>query len=369
MLCVLAAAPSIAQQRREPTVAIYPPPPRQTDQRASPAVLRVLTGDEGLAVLGAALESRAHPDFKSDCSHLVHAIYERAGFAYAYASSAELYTGTSEFRRVTRPQPGDLVVWPGHVGIAVNPAQHSFFSALSSGLGVDSYDSAYWRERGRPRFLRYVTNVPAGMQVPPSGRESGLRTTASPESPRATTRNVRLAANEDTETAGSPANRDSEDSASTLPRFQFVNSESPRAEQVSDALEGTYSETEEALRGKDVLRLPRPLIIFDRFSVERIRLQRDRGWAEVRIAGAVSVLRGKPDSKKHAERQRWQLVRRDRDTWEITLPPRAIYLPSDMAVRMVVHQLAVLTEETGEHPDRTAEKVELSRLLGVLLQK
>lgn len=40
-----------------------------------------------------------------------------------------------------------------------------------------------------------------------------------------------------------------------------------------------------------------------------------------------------------------------------------------MAVRMVVHQLAVLTEETGEHPDRTAEKVELSRLLGVLLQK
>ena len=51
------------------------------------------------------------------------------------------------------------------------------------------------------------------------------------------------------------------------------------------------------------------------------------------------------------------------------IPSRAIYLPSDMAVRMVVHQLAVLTEETGEHPDRTAEKVELSRLLGVLLQK
>jgi hypothetical protein len=48
------------------------------------------------------------------------------------------------------------VVWPGHVGIVVNPAQHSFYSALSSGLGVETYDSDYWKERGRPRFFRFV---------------------------------------------------------------------------------------------------------------------------------------------------------------------------------------------------------------------
>ena len=48
----------------------------------------------------------------ADCSHLVHAIYLQAGFPYPYASSSDLYDGTDDFRRVNRPQPGDLVVWP-----------------------------------------------------------------------------------------------------------------------------------------------------------------------------------------------------------------------------------------------------------------
>jgi len=124
-----------------------------------------LTPDEGLAILGAALESRGHPDWKSDCSHLVQDIYERAGFPFAYATSADLYIGTPAFRRVAHPQPGDLVAWRGHVGIVVNPAQRSFFSALRSGLGVSSYDSKYWRGRGRPHFFRYVTRTPVRLNI------------------------------------------------------------------------------------------------------------------------------------------------------------------------------------------------------------
>jgi hypothetical protein len=57
---------------------------------------------------------------------------------------------------VSRPQAGDLVVWRRHAGIVTNPAQHSFFSLLSSGPSVDSYDSRYWKKRGHPRFFRYV---------------------------------------------------------------------------------------------------------------------------------------------------------------------------------------------------------------------
>lgn len=111
---------------------------------------------DGLAVISAALDARSRHSANADCSHLVHDIYQRAGFGYDYASSSDLYEGTDEFRRVKRPQPGDIVVWPGHVGIVVNPAQRSFYSALSSGLGVDAYDSDYWKERGRPRFFRFV---------------------------------------------------------------------------------------------------------------------------------------------------------------------------------------------------------------------
>jgi len=120
----------------------------------------LLSKNEGKAVVAVALASRRHANSRRDCSHLVHAIFEQAGFPYQYANSASIYTGVSEFRQVGRPRPGDLVVWPGHVGIVLNPRQHSFFSALRSGADVDSYNAPYWKERGRARFYRYVK--PAG---------------------------------------------------------------------------------------------------------------------------------------------------------------------------------------------------------------
>jgi hypothetical protein len=116
----------------------------------------LVSADLGLRIIGAALESRRPTDSNADCSNLVHAIYERAGFTYSYANSFELYRGIKEFRRVLHPQPGDLVVWRGHVGIVISPVQRSFFSAMRSGRGVEFYDSPYWQSRGRPRFFRYL---------------------------------------------------------------------------------------------------------------------------------------------------------------------------------------------------------------------
>ncbi|HXM67379.1 MAG TPA: NlpC/P60 family protein [Candidatus Acidoferrum sp.] len=126
------------------------------DRRPSDTEAQALTPDERLAILGAALDLRHITTRGSDCSHFVHALYEHAGFPYAYASSTDLYVGIDEFRRVTTPQAGDLVVWVGHAGIVTNPKRHSFFSVLSSGPGVDSYESRYWKRRGHPRFFRYV---------------------------------------------------------------------------------------------------------------------------------------------------------------------------------------------------------------------
>ena len=117
---------------------------------------QTLTLDDGLAVIAGALDSSVHLRAKRDCSHLVHAIYSRAGFPYGYASSSDLYLGTPNFERVADPQPGDLVVWRGHVGIVVNPAQHIFFSSMRSGMGLDSYEAYYWKERGQVRFFRYI---------------------------------------------------------------------------------------------------------------------------------------------------------------------------------------------------------------------
>jgi cell wall-associated NlpC family hydrolase len=121
---------------------------------------RALTPDDGLSVIAAALDSRFRLPAQLDCSHLVHAIYDRAGFPYPYTDSSDIYIGTREFRRVSHPQPGDLVVWRGHVGIVVNPARHIFFSALGSGPGTDVYNAPYWKQRGQVRFYRYLKGGP-----------------------------------------------------------------------------------------------------------------------------------------------------------------------------------------------------------------
>lgn len=120
---------------------------------------RVLSSDDRLAVIASALDSKTPRFAESDCSHLVHAIYERAGFAYAYASSDDLYDGVEGFQRVGQPQPADLVVWRGHAGIVIRPSRHVFFSFLHAGPGTDDYRSRYWVERGAPRFYRYVKHA------------------------------------------------------------------------------------------------------------------------------------------------------------------------------------------------------------------
>src|SRR5204863_5529672 len=72
---------------------------------AKPALL---SADDGLSVIATALDRTVSQHAKHDCSHLVHAIYERAGFPYSYAPSAEIYDGLPEFQKVALPQVGDL---------------------------------------------------------------------------------------------------------------------------------------------------------------------------------------------------------------------------------------------------------------------
>ena len=91
-----------------------------------------------------------------DCSHFVQYLYEQAGLYYGYAPSRILYDGMEPFRRVLHPKAGDLIVWPGHVGIVVDPEEATFLSALRSGVKTMSYQSSYWKRRGRPHFLRYT---------------------------------------------------------------------------------------------------------------------------------------------------------------------------------------------------------------------
>jgi len=146
MFCIFAVSPLCAAAKHHPEATVEP---------------ALLTDEDGLSIISAALDLRVSRSARQDCSHLVHAIYERAGFSYPYARSSDLYNGIEGFQQVDQPQPGDLVVWRGHVGIVVNPAQHAFFSSMRSRLGVDDYGAPYWKKRGRARFYRYIASNPA----------------------------------------------------------------------------------------------------------------------------------------------------------------------------------------------------------------
>ena len=121
-----------------------------------PPGYRALSLKEGRAFIRKMAWADDEEGLTPDCSHLVHILFERAGYTYPYTSSTTLYRGARQFLRVLAPQPGDLIAWPGHVGIVVNPAEHSFFSSVSSGAHTRDYTSPYWRARGHARFYRYL---------------------------------------------------------------------------------------------------------------------------------------------------------------------------------------------------------------------
>ena len=357
-----------SQAQELPTVPAHPADPVFADRTAAPDAARLLNSDEGLAILGSALEIRHRKSPRVDCSHLVHAIYEQAGFPYTYASSSELYAGVPAFRQVASPQPGDLAVWRGHVAVVINPAQRSFFSSTRSGFRVETYYTGYWKNRGQPRFFRYLrtarSTVPPVLGKKVNSEVADLRAPESQDPPDVEDMDT-PDDSPDTSVSMSaiqPANR-------ALPRTQIVNSSQPKPKQVSDALLQTFSDSEKALQGQDVFKLPQSLVVFERFEVKAVHIKKNEGWAEVKITKTLALAGSKMTPKKGAEQQRWPMTRRDTDEWELTLPQKMIYLPRESAVRILARQLVTLTDSKEEMPGASIEKAELVRSLNVLLVK
>jgi hypothetical protein len=349
-------------------LASIPGAAQHPDLPYNAGAVHTLTPDEGLAVLGAALDFRHYHGSESDCSHFVHVLYQRAGFPYAYAPSTNLYSGIDQFQRVTTPQAGDLAVWRGHAGIVVNPVQHSFFSLLRSGAGVESYDSPYWRRRGHPRFFRYVKATP-GIGLATSLRNASLKPAAGEDadSERAADDPTR---SEQFSNEGRSATKlaDTQPARPVLPQIVVLNSPHLTPDQIRTAFLQSCADSEESLGRRDLFKSDQSLVIFDRFIVRKLHISGTQGWAEVEIDELVSVTAGKSEVHAHSERQRWPLIRRAQATWELSLPQRTIYLPQDIAAHITAQQLAQLTRDSSSNSDKT-QKIELAQLLSVLLQK
>jgi NlpC/P60 family protein len=360
---------------------------------------KLLSADDGLAILGAALEGRYKTESHSDCSHLVHAIYEKAGFSYKYEKSTDLYAGVEEFRRVTDPQPGDLIVWPGHAGIVVSPMQHTFYSALRSGFGMQPYDSAYWKRRGRPHFFRYAKAGPQTVLASnrtPALKPTGLHAESDADDDLSDHRSSDAQSREghsstlktelsEREPAPDDPSAEAPDPAPlpTLPKTVVVYATRLKADQISNALREQFQAFADTLETRDLLALQPAVMSFDRLDVQKLQLKGNKGSAQLRLYGAVALAqegRGSQDARHSKERSdmlRLELHHAN-GGWEVVLPANAIYLPRQTVVRILAHQLAALTDDSqpdDSQPDdskspqsRDGHQVQLARWLNVLLE-
>ncbi len=348
-------------------------------------VARLLTAAEGRSVVNAAWQLDPPARKTQDCSHLVHQIYANAGFEYSYASSFEIYAGNDSFERVRNPQSGDLVVWPGHVGIVVDPLQHSFYSLVRTGWEAQDYQGPYWKSRGRPRFYRYkvgsgevqsAVKTSAPVQLS-NGAKHGTapiidqRTPAENADPNRPPRAVSERTKVNGRVAAPPT--PVEDAGAFEVPSTFViapGNKRPTPEEVAEGISEVSDAFGSVLRKDDPASLQLPVVIVEQFKVERVDVKRDHGWARLEVESKVSFGGGSVHLKRQKEKVRWEL-RRTESGWEAVTPLDRNYVPHDVAVKNLAAQLARLTASDGAaaHQETVLrQESRLANLLSVLLE-
>ncbi len=373
-LCSIAAAPVVAQ------VAV---PVHEAD--SSP---RLLTVEQGRSILDVAWQQDAPEDRMRDCSHAVHLIYAAAGYDYPYASSFEIYAGNENFERVKNPHAGDLIAWPGHLGIVVDPLQHSFYSLVRTGLESQDYESAYWRSRGRPRFYRYklesrgevTTANTAGASKDSNGHtrriagasveERAAGENASSNRPPTEASEKRAAIYGPPAPRVSPASKDIE-AAFEIPASVIIatGNKPPTREEVALGISELSDALGIQLKTDDPLKNQRPVVIVEQFSVERVDVKHDHGWVRLAVDSKVLISGGATQVRRRHEKVRWEL-RRTESGWEAVTPTDRTYVPHDVAVKNLAANLARLTESDGaaEHQQAVLrQESQLASLLNALL--
>jgi hypothetical protein len=318
---------------------------------------RPITLRGGETIVNAAWERERQTGRRPDCSHLVHEVYTHAGYPYPYADSFELYAGMHSFVRVPKPQPGDLVVWRGHVGIVVDPGKRSFFSSVTSGLRTELYDAPQWRARGPARFYRYAAATRGNLTLanerqPRITKEPVQVVTALPvEDSRAnssgTAEPITKSANSTTTVApdvGLPSSGSKLEIPSSI--LVAASRDRPTEAEIAEAVSELNNGTGNILREEDLSRLDRKVIVYDNLSIDRIEFKGNRGSAQARIKSRATLLGKSIERKPRYEKFRWEL-RRVNGGWEVLVPKDRVYVPRDVAVRMLAARLASLAQDSG----------------------
>jgi hypothetical protein len=306
---------------------------REDRPSSEPSNARLLTRAEGREVVHLALR-HVTAGQSPDCSHLVHEILSDAGLSYPYATSFEIFAGIPQFQRVRRAQPGDLIVWPGHVGLVVDPRATTFFSSTGSGPRTDEYSSDYWRHRGYPRFYRYLVagtiqlaahrttahRTPEEHRVKPSAQaEIKMRASAEP-------------AGSDEQQSEGPPEISADDTSPAAESYEIPKSIQVVTEHdrpTKDDLERAISELTKASPSASAMEAAKRRsmwVVFVRdWKIDKVKLQADSGWVQLRLRSSGE--RGPDGTWKKARAQKLVCkVRRAESGWQLFTPVDRLYV-------------------------------------------
>ncbi len=329
---------------------------------------RLLTRAEGVALVDRALEHSASSP-QLDCSHLVHQMLTATGLAYPYATSHEIFAGIPQFRRVHSAQPGDLIVWPGHVGLVVDTQRSEFLSSRGSGVGTDNYSSEYWQARGRPRFYRYVvgdatelaglgdiharsSGTTAAHATLVSRQASGQASESSPDRS-----SERLVASVSESSLQNTSNSGTSDDVP--PSMQIVTEHGkPTKGDVEGAVSALVNAPVSLLDAENRGRMP--VVLLGNVQVAAVHIKGDKGWVGVRGSTRVALADGSW-GKATVQETRWEL-RREQSGWRVFMPRNRLYVSQDVAIAALAKQLSALSAA----PDQVTRRREMSRLASAL---
>jgi hypothetical protein len=344
----------------------------------------LVSPEQGQALADFAMQSGPRVRPKPDCSHLVHLLYARAGLIYPYEDSRVLYRGVDDFERVKTPQPGDLAVWLGHVGIVLSPEDKTFLSSVRSGIITESWSAPHWARRGRPHFFRYrigpsanLTLLAAIMNDDPAVRIAAVRNNEDAQTAGLQTPASRDEATRDDKDANAPSDDsraprthrdvplpldDRRDTADDSTAFVAVihQRKTPSKREIVAAILESGNARAQALTAGRTLDLGHPVSVFDRVEVTRIKMKHESGSVTVKLNETMSQEDGRILAARMMERE-FSMVRRD-GAWIISDPRRRTYLPQAQALGVFESQAEIFLRRAPNSSGTRALVKALDRL-------
>jgi NlpC/P60 family len=331
---------------------------------------RTLARTEGRKILATIPRVDVESESETDCSHLVHDVYEQAGFPYDYVTSRELYIGSTNFTRVRVPQAGDLVVWRGHVGIVIDPKQRSFFSFVRSGPDTQFYDSPYWRSRGNARFFRYVTRTPlhAGRTLEDAGHANHQPLQGS----------NRSSENHVPSELANPTPARTSHPVSTVDSFGPTAAEasheivlqvagkSPSPEEVIAAFVEMNQGSGEFLRTHSLNNLGKFTVVYREVRISTVQIKGKRGTALVRVE-SLGVLGDVQMGSQLRWREQSLDLEKTKRGWVMSPVQNAAYVNREVAMKVLSARLADLAKNTDTTPQQEREQKQIILFLNLLV--